>query len=319
VIESHLEMSEMNMEQPPVSPHVPTQAEIAAFVQQQVQAALASQQRPVSIKPATPRSYSGDKGGDPEVWLFQYEQCARLYNLTDAQKVDHAATYLEGAAATWWRSVALASDRSGTPRPTWDSFKAQLITLFKPVNASKVARDHLAELKQTGAVFRYNTDFNRLVLEAGNVSADEQLHRYIRGLKPKIRVEVELADPQTVHTAMEKAQRIDTITWYARTEYNSSYKSTPAFSSNTYAPMDLSALKIDPKQEPNTVNVMSNNKFRSPNRERYAPPMTKEEYERCRREGLCLKCKKSGHTARFCLANKDNYKPNQPVGKGSAR
>jgi hypothetical protein len=313
-------MSEMNTDQLPVSPQVPTQAEIAAFVQQQVQAALASQQRTVGIKPATPKSYSGDKGGDPEVWLFQYEQCARFYNLTDAQKVDHAATYLEGAAATWWRSVALASDRSGASRPTWNSFKAQLITLFKPVNASKVARDQLAELKQTEAVFRYNTDFNRLVLEAGNVSPDEQLHRYIRGLKPKIRVEVELADPQTVHAAMEKAQRIDTITWYARTEYNSSYKSTPTFASNTHVPMDLSALRVDPEQVTNTVNVMNNNnKFRSPNRERYAPPMSKEEYERCRREGLCLKCKKSGHTARFCLTNKDLNKPNKWLGKGSAR
>jgi hypothetical protein len=312
-------MSDMNMDQLPVPPHVPTQAEIAAFVQQQVQAALASHQGPVSIKPATPRSYSGDKGGDPEVWLFQYEQCARLYNLTDAQKVDHAATYLEGAAATWWRSVAVASDRSGTPRPTWDSFKAHLITLFKPVNASKVARDHLAELKQTGAVFRYNTDFNRLVLEAGNVSADEQLHRYIRGLKTKIRVEVELADPQTVHAAMEKAQRIDTITWYARTEYNGSYKLTPTFGSNTHVPMDLGALTVDPEQVTNTINAMNNKRFRAPNRERYAPPMSKEEYERCRREGLCLKCKKSGHTARFCLTNKGHNKPNQQVGKGSAR
>lgn len=309
----------MNMDQLPVSSHVPTQAEIAAFVQQQVQAVLASQQRPISIKPANPRPYSGDKGGDPEVWLFQYEQCARLYNLTDAEKVDHAATYLEGAAATWWRSVALASDRSGSPRPTWDSFKTQLITLFKPVNASKVARDQLAELKQTGAVFRYNTDFNRLVLEAGNVSAEEQLHRYIRGLKPKIRVEVELADPQTVHAAMEKAQRIDSITWYARTEHNSSHKSTTTFGSNTYVPMDLGALKVDPNQKANTVNVMNNNKFRSSNRERYAPPMSKEEYERCRREGLCLKCKKSGHTARFCLTNKDLNEPTKSVGKGSAR
>lgn len=319
MVEPHLEISEMNMEDLPVSPHVPTQAEIAAFVQQQVQAALASQQRPISIRPAAPRSYSGDKGGDPEVWLFQYEQCARLYNLTEAEKVDYAATYLEGAAATWWRSVALASDRSRTPRPTWDSFKAQLITLFKPVNASKVARDQLAELKQTGAVFRYNTDFNRLVLEAGNVSAAEQLHRYIRGLKPKIRVEVELADPQTVHAAMEKAQRIDTITWYARNEYNSSYNSTPTFDSNTHAHMDLGALKVDRQQVTNTINAMNNKRFRAPNRERYASPMSKEEYERCRREGLCLKCKKSGHTARFCLTNKDLNKPNQAMGKGSAR
>jgi hypothetical protein len=30
------------------------------------------------------------------------------------------------------------------------------------------------------------------------------------------------------------------------------------------------------------------------------PGISKEEYERCRKEGLCLKCKQSGHLARDC-------------------
>jgi hypothetical protein len=30
------------------------------------------------------------------------------------------------------------------------------------------------------------------------------------------------------------------------------------------------------------------------------PGVTKEEFERCRKEGLCLKCKEAGHLARDC-------------------
>ncbi len=301
---------------------IPTQAEITAYVQQQIQAALQAQppvppQPHVSIKPSAPKPYSGQRNSDPEVWLFQFEQYARLLNMTDEQKVDYAAVQLEGPAATWWRSVVVVCERTNTPKPIWPAFKQQLITLFKPVDSAKVARDQLADLKQTGSVSKYNAEFMQLVLEAGNVDANEQLHRYVRGLKPKIRVEIELSDPRAVHEAMEKAQRIDTITWHAHKEYNSNWKSHGASNSSSYAPMDLSAIKqqASEPEKSETVNAM-NNQFNRPRRKQYAPAMSKEEYERCRREGLCLQCKKPGHTARFCLAN--TSKPKQQ-GKGSTR
>jgi hypothetical protein len=42
----------------------------------------------------------------------------------------------------------------------------------------------------------------------------------------------------------------------------------------------------------------SNSKGRGPGAK--VPGVTKEEFERCRKEGLCLKCKEPGHLARDC-------------------
>ena len=44
----------------------------------------------------------------------------------------------------------------------------------------------------------------------------------------------------------------------------------------------------------------ANTKGRSASSSTKVPGVTKEEFERCRKEGLCLKCKESGHLARDC-------------------
>lgn len=53
-----------------------------------------------------------------------------------------------------------------------------------------------------------------------------------------------------------------------------------------------------------SINAMFNNK--NSNSKRNAnriPNVSKEDYERCRSEGLCINCKKSGHIARDCTNN----------------
>jgi hypothetical protein len=58
--------------------------------------------------------------------------------------------------------------------------------------------------------------FHALCLDVGNISEDEKLDRFIRGLKQRVQQEVELQDPQNVETAMQIAQRIDSIPWTGR-------------------------------------------------------------------------------------------------------
>ncbi|CAI7896747.1 unnamed protein product [Closterium sp. NIES-54] len=63
---------------------------------------------------------------------------------------------------------------------------------FEPVNAIKQARDNLAELCQHRSVAEYINRFRELVLEIPGIPAAKQMDKFKRGLKSKIRTEVEL-------------------------------------------------------------------------------------------------------------------------------
>jgi hypothetical protein len=300
----------------------PTFEELAGYIQQQVAAALAQQPAAaapaLNLKPAKPRIYSADRNDDPDVWLFQFDQYADIVHLSDTDRVKLAATFLAGPAGVWWRATVIGLKQLPPPDNmlTWPQFKQRLIHQFKPVDSAKIARDRLAELKQIGSVMKYNNDFNRLMLEAGNVGPVEALDRYTRGLKRDIRMEVDLAGVTTLQEAQAKAQRVDSITWTSRAPYAyNNNRSSVVPPPNGYAPMDLSVIQADKQEKQDIVVAMSQQRSRAP-KAYHAPPLSKEEYERCRREGLCLKCKKSGHTARFCLANRPE---NKPSGNGRAR
>ena len=83
--------------------------------------------------------------------------------------------------------------------------------------------------------------------------------------------------------------------------------------------MDLGAVQqtqatvLSSDFEQAALNAMTGGRFSRPlstPKTYAAPAMSKEEYDRCRQNGLCLKCKKPGHVARFCTSqgyNKDSY------------
>ena len=77
----------------------------------------------------------------------------------------------------------------------------------------KAARDKLASLKQTGSVKAYNDLFLGTILEIPTISEEEQLDRYIRGLKEKVYIEVELREPSNLKEAMHIANRYNTISF----------------------------------------------------------------------------------------------------------
>jgi hypothetical protein len=294
----------------------PAMADIAQFIRQQIQEAVRElQPRPQStrnVKPAKPKTYDGSRFTDPDTWLFQFEQYANIVGLTNTEKVQLAATYLEGPAATWWESIYREAEQRAANEelnlPTWTEFKQILVATFKPVNSSKMARDKLATLKQKTSVTAYNAEFMQLCIRAGNVSEAEKLDRYVRGLKTKVRMEVELWEPRTLQQAMTLAQRVDSITW--RMEQNSfSNNRSPNFAQNVqqHVPMDLGTVQSEPDGiGPQTDQLYAMN--RTTSHKRFAPQMSREEFERCRQNGLCLKCKMAGHIARFCTATPENVK-----------
>ena len=88
-----------------------------------------------NVKAAKPKAYSGLRGADPEVWLFQFNQYADINQLAEGDRVKLAATYTEGNGATWWRN--LVTQRGNNI--SWREFQEGLISMFKPVNAKKIA------------------------------------------------------------------------------------------------------------------------------------------------------------------------------------
>ena len=192
------------------------------------------------VKAAKPKTYNGSVGSDPDVWLFQFNQYSDIAGVPINTRAKLAATYLEGKAATWWRNLVMQTVDHNADNITWQAFQNELINMFKPVNSKKIARDKLAVLKQTNSVAKYNFDFTQLCLEINDISESEKLDKYIRGLKDRVRVEVELAEPTALAQAMSKAQRIDNITYQSRMAHNNAY--TPgAFNRDSNA-MDLSVI-----------------------------------------------------------------------------
>ncbi|HXQ39062.1 MAG TPA: hypothetical protein VN843_33995 [Anaerolineales bacterium] len=280
-----------------------------------------------AIKAAKPAMYSGDIGSDVEAWLFQALQYAYITNIPEENRAKWAATYLTGKAGTWWRGLVMQTHKGNIDEVKWNEFYCGLVRMFKPVNAKKIARDKLAALRQTHSVAKYNYDITQLFLEIGDVSDGEKLDRYIRGLKDKIRMEVELAEPTTLAQAMAKAQRVDGITYHAKLMHNMDHMGNNAYHTSTddYSPMDLGMVHDDYDRdlEPDTLNVVAG-KYNKPRgnsrgktmssttgrggrrtfttRQRESP----EVYKHCQEQRLCLNCKEPGHIARGCTKS---YKP----------
>lgn len=257
-----------------------------------------------NVKASKPKTYNGSRSMDPEVWLFQFNQYADINQVAIDDRAKLAATYLEGNAATWWRNLVMQSgDRTGDGI-TWIDFQQGLISMFKPVNAKKIARDKLAMLKQSNSVAKYNFDFTQLCLEINDISESEKLDKYIRGLKDRIRMEVELAEPTTLSQAMSKAQRIDNITYHSYMAQHGEHANRSTIHADSNA-MDLGTInevnatssrygKTNPRQGGRSEK-QKNSKLITP-----AQRLSQDEFKYCQSHKLCLRCKESGHVARYC-------------------
>ena len=72
----------------------------------------------------------------------------------------------------------------------WGRLRAEILAAFKPVDATRRARDALASCVQTGSVQGYIAAFRRCLVQCTDVAAAEALDRFVRGLKPHIRKDV---------------------------------------------------------------------------------------------------------------------------------
>lgn len=241
---------------------------------------------PRGIKPPNPQIYAGRRNEDVRAWLFHMEEQLNLYQVALDQRVAFAGSCMTGAALTWYRSVRDCA----TPITDWHTFAAKLREEFMSINPKKQARDQLAALTQTGDVRGYTAAFRRIITACGGdteVPPKEQFDRYIRGLRPKTRKEVEHDEPANLQAAIVAAEKADNH--FARVSTfdggSSGYNRSRYFTRDTR------------KSDPMILGTMNG---RGKENYRPGPMLSQAERDRRMAQGLCLDCGKPGHRRMSC-------------------
>src|SRR5579871_590674 len=248
----------------------------------------ASVAQPHGIKPTKPKAFQGQcKVVAVDNFLFHMEQYFTLGTLPADLWVAHAIPFLEGDAATWWRSLRVADPRT----ITWAAFADQVRATFKPADGDRMARQKMARLRHTGLLSTYVGEFRTTRLQIANMSADDELDAFLRGLRHDLQLQVELAEPATTADAIAKAERLDHVLTRTRDVWD---KYVPAQgrqprpapvgqTPDTAVPMELDALN----------------------------PLSERERQALIRSGRCFCCRCVGHMANNCPLNQGHNQGRQ--------
>ncbi|XP_027156075.1 uncharacterized protein LOC113756717 [Coffea eugenioides] len=159
------------------------------------------------VKVPEPKPYQGSRSSkDLENFLWDVEQYFKAVDVPEVEKVTIASMYLSGDAKLWWRMMQ--SDPTRPKVDTWDVLKEELKKQFLPTNVSWKVRDALWNLKQNKSVHEYVAEFQALMLGVKEMSEEDRLYTFIRGLQPWAQRELRRQNVQTVSQALVAAEKL---------------------------------------------------------------------------------------------------------------
>lgn len=162
------------------------------------------------LKLKTPEEYSGKRDATTiDRWLFRVAYYCRCNGWDEFQWVMYAGSLLTGSASNWWQSYLT---KLGFPNTavniSWDSFAKAVRTKFTPALDADHAKDRLHECRQRTSASRYVQEFE----EIRQTIRDEKLdflHAFVYGLKPELRANVRIKQPETLEEAQLIAVEFD--------------------------------------------------------------------------------------------------------------
>ena len=246
------------------------------------QAALQQQQQQrhgigssgIGPKCKRPESFKGK--GSITSWITHVSNYVGSTDPSSALTI--AVSYLEGTAHEWW--IVFRETEEGKAIQTWPQLQPALIKRFDTLNKVKIARDKLAKWRQIKDVPSFNDDFQRIVLDIPNISVEEQIDRYTRGLKPYIWKELCTREYTCLNDAMRDAERVESA--HRRLGKNSRPDQAPKVRQAHDAPTPMDIGNVQLKK------------------------LTTAERDQCRKEGRCFRCRQKGHMASNCPKGQGN-------------
>jgi Retrotransposon gag protein len=162
---------------------------------------------------------------------------------------------------------------------TWSILRASMREYFAPPNEDRRLQDEWADLKQYGTVFEYVSVLTALAMRIPGLSQTQILDKFIRGLKPKTRIEVELRDTTTPDEAYHLTDHFDRIVYGAR---NNNFLTQ---NYNHYAPATNVNNNAD-YGEPTQIDILQPHQPGVRNFQR------SQSFQQTRNQGLCFTCEK---------------------------
>jgi hypothetical protein len=175
----------------------------------------------------SPTQFSGKIGGAMVEFILQIENQFSYYAAefpagNNVNMIQFALSWVSEEVRTWYRSYVASNNNAAM---TWSEFKAAMLLRYQPIDSSHKARTNLDSAKQTGSVQVYTEYVQKQMALIKNMSDDDQVHQYIRGLKENIQFEVAKEEPATL---------IECIAIAVRTEaYSTKSRHYPQQSSNS--------------------------------------------------------------------------------------
>jgi hypothetical protein len=252
------------------------------------------------LKPNKPMRYYGKKDHNiVEAWIASVNSFFALTNASAPHIYHYLNTIFGGEAAIWFR-YHFPDTVADTLQ--WATVRDSLRNFFTPPNKDRRLQDEWARLHQTESVAEYISRFCNLVMQLPEQSPLMLVDKFIRGLKPKTRIELELKDPKNLDEAFRLADRYDAIVYRKMfsTEMHNYSKPTAIEYEAGGEPMQLDALHLNK----NTKGKHQGTKLRENTR---LQKLSDEERTHLRRLGACFKCRKTGHMARECSEPAKNF------------
>jgi hypothetical protein len=235
------------------------QQELAAAKQQLAAAASAASAAPASAAVAAapapvrhfgkiplPSKFAGKTGQLIVEFIGEVENNIQWGSITgDATQIQYAMAWVTPEVRTWYNMYT-----TSTAINTWDEFKKAMILRYRPVSGAQQARTRLDMAKQTGSVQQYTEYVQRNVaLLESTMSDEDQVYRYITGLKDTIAFEVNKVDPKTLIECIAIANRTEAISMRRPNSSQQSSSSSNGYRSQpphrTSAPMDINNVNND--------------------------------------------------------------------------
>ncbi len=277
---------------------------------------------PRGVRAPVPETFDGRKTKEVRPWLNRVRDILSMtgFDLNGPDSVRYAATYLTGAAHSWFeseRARASYGEEEYAGFGTFKEFADALAQRMGDPQPDDKARAALRKHRQVTSVKLYADQFQQIITHLPQRDALDLRFDFISGLKPKIQELLvgKISEGMTWHDVRDLAYRFDDVIMTSSRDRPVSFSRPRPYGRDPRPddPMDLSAADTQPSRGRSAFRSATPGRSRSaasaalPRRSPSPsatglPPLTDKIREELRASNGCFRCRKpnAGHVAANC-------------------